>query len=78
MEHFGVSASRGVYIYIYIYFFFFSASGSSMAAHGTESEYHILLFDLGDPMKADLGSLGTVICMVGEKVSYLAQIFSSK
>ncbi|XP_032504343.1 uncharacterized protein LOC116761945 isoform X2 [Phocoena sinus] len=33
--------------------------------HGTESEYHILLFDLGDPMKADLGSLGTVICMVG-------------
>ena len=49
-----------------------------MAAHGTESEYHILLFDLGDPMKADLGSLGTVICMVGEKVSYLAQIFSSK
>ena len=52
---------------IYVRTIHMLASGSSMAAHGPESDYPTLLFDLGDPMKADQGSLGTVTCMIGRE-----------
>lgn len=48
---------------MYIYFF---ASDSSTAALAL-NQCPIFLFDLGDPVKADQGSLGTVTCIVGRE-----------
>ena len=72
-----LSAHTYLYIHIYIHTHTYThnhicththaASGSSMAAYGPESDYPTLLFDLGDPMKAVQGSLGTVTCMVGRE-----------
>ena len=71
-----LSTHTYLYIHIYIHTHTYTqpymythmlASGSSMAAYGPESDYPTLLFDLGDPMKADQGSLGTVTCMVGRE-----------
>ena len=52
-----------IYVHLHIHML---ASGSSTAAHGLESDYPTLLFDL-DLMKADQGSLGTVTGMVGRE-----------